>query len=56
MFKPDEGEFRIINLREEYTYGMQIQAQRTDIETLTAVCREVIYATKNIVYKESDRA
>lgn len=52
MLKPDEGtaEFRIIDLREEYTYGMEIKAERTDLETLKAVCREVIYATKNIVY------
>ena len=52
MLKPGEerDEFRIIDLREEYTYGMQIKAERTDIKTLKGVCREVIYATKNIVY------
>ena len=57
MLTPDEGagDFSIIDLREEYTYGMRIKAQRADLETLKQVCREAIYATKNIVYGRAGR-
>ena len=52
MLTPDEegSEFRITDLREEYTYGMRIKAQRTDLETLKEVCKDVIYSAKNIIY------
>ena len=43
-------EFRVIELREEYTYGFKVAAQEVDIKKLTEACKELIDKTKSIVH------
>ena len=48
----EEGqEFKVIELREEYTYGFKVAAQEVDIKKLTEACKELIDKTKGIIYK-----
>lgn len=52
MLKPDseEGQFRVIEMREEYTYGFEIAAEGADIKKLMQLCKELIDKTKSIIY------
>lgn len=42
---------RVIELREEYTYGVKISADEAKIVDLIETCREMIDVTKEMVYK-----
>ena len=54
MLKPDseEGkELKVIEMREEYTYGFELAAQEADIKKLTQLCKELIDETKSMIYE-----
>ena len=45
-------ENRVIDLREDYTYGVQISVKdETKINNLKKICQELIEITKEIIYK-----
>lgn len=48
----DTGENSVINLREDYTYGVQISIKdETKLNDLKKICKELIDVTKQIVYE-----
>lgn len=48
----ERAENKIIDLREDYTYGIQISVKdETKINELQKVCKELIDATKGIVFE-----
>ncbi len=49
MMKP-EGDFSVINLREEYTYGFKIAVPEKESKKLTEACKELVDKAKIIVY------
>ncbi len=53
MLKPaseEEKGFSVIDLREEYTYGIKTTVPETDIKKLVENCKELIEKAKSIVY------
>jgi len=51
----DEQESRcpsIIQMREDYTYGAEISVEKNKINELFETCRELIEATKIMIYKD----
>jgi len=55
MLKYDEIEERhestVIEMREEYTYGLDLSADKTEIQKLIKNCKDMIDTTKEIVLK-----
>ena len=54
MLKPDseEGkELKVIEMREEYTYGFEVAAHEADIKKLTQLCKELIDKAKSMIYE-----
>lgn len=53
MLKPaseKEKDFSVIDMREEYTYGIKTTVPESDVKKLVESCRELIEKAKSIVY------
>lgn len=50
LMKYADEEDSIIDMREEYTYGIQTIPDRQKIEELFGICKEIIDTTKEIIY------
>ena len=46
----DKGEYSLIDLREDYTYGSQTAVSKDIIDELVKDCQELIEDTKNIIH------
>ena len=50
MYIDENGDDSIIELRENYTYGTEIEADKSKIDFFMKECRELIDLTKEIIY------
>lgn len=53
MYEDEKTDDSIIELRENYTYGTNIEVDKSKINFFIKECRELIDATKEIIYSES---
>ena len=47
----EDTEDSVIEMREEYTYGTKVEAEKSKVNFLIEECKELIDSTRDIVYK-----
>lgn len=51
-YENEESKDSIIEMREHYTYGSEVKAEKSKIDFFISECKKLIDITKTIIYKE----
>ena len=51
MYEEDEVRESVIEMREDYTYGTDVKADKSKVDFFMKECRELIDITREIIYK-----